>query len=40
MLTTRKKTSARIPNSYHRFYKYNNIIKDLEINKPKQAWAN
>jgi hypothetical protein len=27
MLTLRKKYSARTTNSYHRFYKYNNIIK-------------
>jgi len=26
MLTYRKKTGARTTNSYHRFYKYNNII--------------
>lgn len=32
MLTLRKKHSARTTNSYHRFYKYNNIIKDVEIN--------
>ena len=39
MLTLRKKYSARTTNSYHRFYKYNNIIKDVEINKPNQVWA-
>jgi putative transposase len=39
MLTLRKKYSARTTNSYHRFYKYNNIIKDLKINKPNQVWA-
>ncbi|TYC07972.1 DDE-type integrase/transposase/recombinase [Bizionia gelidisalsuginis] len=39
MLTLRKKTSARTTNSYHRFYKYNNIIKDLEIKRPNQVWA-
>jgi putative transposase len=39
MLTLRKKYSARTTNSYHRFYKYNNIIKDLEINRSNQAWA-
>ncbi|MDB0611678.1 hypothetical protein PL371_07320 [Tenacibaculum maritimum] len=33
MLTLRKKTSARTTNSYHRFYKYNNIIKDLEVTR-------
>jgi putative transposase len=39
MLTLRRKTSARTTNSYHRFYKYNNIIKDIEINRPNQVWA-
>jgi len=39
MLTLRKKYSARTTNSYHRFYKYNNIIKDLEVNRPNQVWA-
>lgn len=39
MLTLRKKTSARTTNSYHRFYKYNNMIKDMEVNRPNQVWA-
>ncbi|MCF8714520.1 IS3 family transposase [Joostella atrarenae] len=39
LLVRRKKYSSRTTNSYHRFYKYNNIIKDLEINKPNQVWA-
>ena len=39
MLTLRRKTSARTTNSYHRFYKYNNIIKDLKITKPNQVWV-
>jgi len=39
MLTLRKKYSARTTNSYHRFYKYNNIIKDVEVNRPNQVWA-
>ncbi len=39
MLTIRKKYSARTTNSYHRFYKYKNIIKDLEITKPNQVWV-
>ncbi len=39
MLTLRKKYSARTTNSYHRFYKYNNSIKQLEVNKPNQVWA-
>ncbi|WP_194507958.1 IS3 family transposase [Psychroserpens luteus] len=39
MLTLRKKTSARTTNSYHRFYKYNNIIKDVEVTRPNQVWV-
>lgn len=39
MLTLRKKYRMRTTNSHHRFYKYGNIIKDLEINRPNQVWA-
>ena len=39
MLTLRKKYSARTTNSYHRFYKYNNIIKDIVVRRPNQVWA-
>ncbi|WP_179022524.1 IS3 family transposase [Winogradskyella forsetii] len=39
MLTLRKKTSARTTNSYHRFYKYNNLIKDMEVTRPNQVWV-
>ena len=39
MLTLRKKASARTTNSYHRSYKYNNIIKDLEVNRANQVWV-
>lgn len=39
LLIRRKKYSSRTTNSYHRFYKYGNIIKDLEINGPNQVWA-
>ncbi len=39
MLTLRKKTSARTTNSYHRFYKYNNLIKDIEVTKSNQVWV-
>jgi len=37
MLTLRKKYSARTTNSYHRFYKYNNIIKDVEMKKAQSS---
>ncbi len=39
MLTLRKKYRMRTTNSHRRFYKYVNIIKDIEINKPNQVWA-
>ncbi len=39
MLTLRKKTSARTTNSYHRFYKYSNIIKDLKVTRANQVWV-
>ena len=39
MLTLRKKNSARTTNSYHRFYKYNNIIKDMKITRANQVWV-
>jgi transposase InsO family protein len=39
MLTLRKKPSYRTTNSLHRFYKYKNIIKDVETNRPNQVWV-
>lgn len=39
LLVRRKKYSSRTTNSYHRFYKYGNIIKELKINRPNQVWA-
>jgi len=39
MLTLRKKYSCRTTNSYHRFYKYSNIIKDIEVTRPNQVWV-
>ena len=39
MLTLRKRYSARTTNSYHRFYKYSNIIKDIEVIRPNQVWV-
>jgi len=39
MLTLRKKYRMRTTNSHHRFYKFGNIIKGIEINKPNQVWA-
>ncbi|WP_019037765.1 IS3 family transposase [Psychroflexus tropicus] len=39
MLTLRKKYTSRTTNSLHRFRKYNNIIKNVEITRPNQVWA-
>lgn len=39
MLIKKKKNYLRTTNSYHRFYKYPNLIKDLNINRPEQVWA-
>lgn len=39
MLTLRKKPSYKTTNSYHRFYKYKNIIKDLEVTRHNQVWV-
>jgi len=39
MLIKRKKVSYKTTNSHHRFYKYNNLIKNLEINAPNQVWV-
>lgn len=39
MLTLRKKYSSRTTNSLHRFYKYKNIIKDVQVTRPNQVWV-
>lgn len=39
MLVRRKKSSFRTTNSFHRFHKYNNLIKDMEISTPNQVWV-
>jgi transposase InsO family protein len=39
MLIKRKKAYCKTTNSYHRFYKYNNLIKDIEITRPNQVWV-
>lgn len=39
MLIHRKKHSSRTTNSLHRFHKYKNIIKDLEVTRPDQVWV-
>jgi ACT domain-containing protein len=39
MLVKRKKVSCRTTNSYHRFYKYKNLVKDIQVVKPNQVWV-
>lgn len=39
MLIRRKKTSCKTTDSYHRFYKYNNLVKDIEVTAPNQVWV-
>jgi len=39
MLIKKKKNYMRTTNSYHHFYKYPNLLKDLDINRPEQVWA-
>jgi transposase InsO family protein len=39
MLIKKKKNYMRTTNSYHRFYKHPNLIKDLKINRAEQVWA-
>lgn len=39
MLTLRKKHNQRTTNSLHRFYKYKNIIKNLQVTRPNQVWV-
>ena len=39
MLTLRKKHTTKTTNSMHRFHKYKNIIKDIEVSRPNQVWV-
>lgn len=39
MLVLRKRSSCRTTDSYHRFHKYGNLIKALEIRRPNQVWV-
>jgi putative transposase len=39
MLIKKKKNYMRTTNSYHRYYKYPNLIKDLNINRAEQVWV-
>jgi transposase InsO family protein len=39
MLVKRKRTSCKTTNSYHHFYKYNNLVKDIDVTRPNQVWV-
>lgn len=39
MLVKRRKNYITTTNSHHRFRKYPNLIKELEINRPEQVWV-
>ena len=39
MLVKRKRAYTKTTNSYHHFHKYNNLIKELKINRPNQVWV-
>ncbi len=39
LLVKRKKSYTRTTNSFHRFYKWSNLIKDLSITRPNQVWV-
>lgn len=39
MLVRRKKASCRTTDSYHRFHKYTNLVKDMAITAPNQVWV-
>ena len=39
LLIRRKKPNHKTTNSFHRFYKDSNLIKDLEIVCPNQVWV-
>lgn len=39
MLIKPKKTSCRTTFSYHRFYTYKNMVKNMVVNRPNQVWV-
>jgi putative transposase len=39
LLVRRKRSYVKTTNSYHKFHKYNNLIKDMEITQPNQVWV-
>ena len=39
MLIKRKKSSCKTTDSYHRFHKYKNLVKDMVVTRPNQVWV-
>ncbi len=39
MLVKRKKASCKTTDSYHRFHKYGNLVKDMNVTAPNQVWV-
>ena len=39
MLVKRKKSSCKTTDSYHRFHKYKNLVKDMVVTAPNQVWV-
>ena len=39
LLVKKKRNYMRTTNSYHRFYKHPNLIKDISISRPEQVWV-
>jgi putative transposase len=39
MLVKRKKASCKTTDSYHRFHKYNNLVKNMKVIAPNQVWV-
>jgi len=39
LLIKPKKSYTKTTNSYHRFHKWNNLIKDLKVTRPNQVWV-
>jgi transposase InsO family protein len=39
MLIRRKKSSCKTTDSYHRFHKYKNLVKDMDVTAPNQVWV-
>jgi len=39
MLVKRKKASCKTTDSYHRFHKYKNLVKDMDVTNPNQVWV-